>query len=263
MGNAGIGTPYWYEWEIGIIECLHMMTDASIESVTLQSSKFQSLDDVVIKYADGSIANIQVKHTDVNDSMTYSDLESDKMIKSWAAEWSKVKANYRIKSLRIVTNRKWGPRATNGKCSFSHFITEILSKLKRDPTYCGENDQERNAIEWFRKTINLNDDEIDEFIQIIEFKNQEDLAGLEVQIKDLLSKILGTDKQEVINTAIDRLRSSLEKWATSRREKPEITKEDIYNSLCEPHYRLPEYKLSPTQCQQLKRIWHLPRKKIK
>ena len=84
-----------------------------------------------------------------------------------------------------------------------------------------------------------------------------------MQIKDLLSKILGTDKQEVINTAIDRLRSSLEKWATSRREKPEITKEDIYNSLCEPHYRLPEYKLSPTQCQQLKRNWHLPRKKIK
>ena len=113
MGNAGIGTPYWYEWEIGIIECLHMMTDASIESVTLQSSKFQSLDDVVINYADGSIANIQVKHTDVNDSLTYSDLESDKMLKSWASEWSKVKANYKIKSLSIVTNRKWGPRTAN------------------------------------------------------------------------------------------------------------------------------------------------------
>ena len=125
MGNAGIGTPYWYEWEIGIIECLHMMTDASIESVTLQSSKFQSLDDVVINYADGSIANIQVKHTDVNDSLTYSDLESDKMLKSWASEWSKVKANYKIKSLSIVTNRKWGPRTANGKCSFSHFPRKI------------------------------------------------------------------------------------------------------------------------------------------
>lgn len=246
MGNAGIGTPYWYEWEIGIIECLHMMTDASIESVTLQSSKFQSLDDVVINYADGSIANIQVKHTDVNDSLTYSDLESDKMLKSWASEWSKVKANYKIKSLSIVTNRKWGPRTANGKFSFSHFITEILPKLKSDPTYYGNNTQERNAIEWFRKTINLNEDEIDEFIQIIQFKNQEDLAGLEVQIKYLLSNILGTDKEEVINTAIEKLRSSLEKWVTSRREKPEITKEDIYNSLCEPHYRLPEYKLSPT-----------------
>lgn len=132
------------------------------------------------------------------------------------------------------------------KMLFSHFITEILPKLKSDLTYYGNNTQERNAIEWFRKTINLNEDEIDEFIQIIQFKNQEDLAGLEMQIKYLLSNILGTDKEEVINTAIEKLRSSLEKWVTSRREKPEITKEDIYNSLCEPHYRLPEYKLSPT-----------------
>ena len=246
MGNAGIGTPYWYEWEIGIIECLHMMTDASIESVTLQSSKFQSLDDVVINYADGSIANIQVKHTDVNKSLTYSVLESDEMLKSWASEWNKVKTNYKIRTLSIVTNRKWGSYATNGKCSFSCFINRVLPKLKNDLSYCGENIQEKNAIEWFRRTINLNEDDTDEFIQIIEFKNQEDLAGLEVQIKDLLSNILGTDKEEVINTAIEKLRSSLEKWATSRREKPEITKEDIYNSLCEPHYRLPEYKLSPT-----------------
>ena len=246
MYNAGKGTPYWYEWEIGLIECLHMMTDASIESVTIQSSDFQSLDDVVINYADGSIANIQVKHTDVNDSLTYSDLESDKMLKSWASEWSKVKTNYKIRTLSIVTNRKWGSYATNGKCSFSCFINRVLPKLKNDLSYCGENIQEKNAIEWFRRTINLNEDDTDEFIQIIEFKNQEDLAGLEVQIKDLLSNILGTDKEEVINTAIEKLRSSLEKWATSRREKPEITKEDIYNSLCEPHYRLPEYKLSPT-----------------
>jgi CRP-like cAMP-binding protein len=75
----------------------------------------------------------------------------------------------------------------------------VLPKLKNDLSYCGENIQEKTAIEWFRRTVNLNDDATDEFIQIIEFKNQEDLAGLEVQIKDLLSKILGTDKEEVIN----------------------------------------------------------------
>lgn len=245
MGNAGIGTPYWYEWEIGIIECLHMMTDLSIESVTLQSSYFQSLDDVVIKYVDGSIANIQVKHTDANDTLTYSDLESDKMLKSWASEWNKVKTNYTIRSLSIVTNRKWGPKATNGKCSFSLFINQILPKLKSDLSYLGKNKQEKNAIEWFRKTINLNEDDTNEFIKIIEFKNQEDLAGLEVQIKDLLSAILGNNNADVIQTAIDRLRSNLEKWATSRRKKPEITKEDIYNVLCEPHERLPEYELYP------------------
>lgn len=245
MNNAGIGTPYWYEWEIGIIECLKMMTNTSIEAVTIQSNEFQSLDDVVVKYTDGSIANIQVKHTDANYTLTYSDLESDKMLKSWASEWNKVKANYTIRSLSIVTNRKWGPNATNGKCSFSYFINDVLPKLKNDLSYLGKNNQEKNAIEWFKKTINLTEDDTNEFIKIIDFKNQEDLAGLEEQIKDSLSKILGTDKPEVTKTAIDRLRSNLEKWATSRREKPEITKEDIYNVLCEPQDRLPQYELYP------------------
>lgn len=245
MSNAGIGTPYWYEWEIGIIECLHMMTDQSIESVTLQSRDFQSLDDVVIKYVDSSIVNIQVKHTDVNDTLTYSDLESDNMIKSWAREWNEVKSDYLIKSLRIVTNRKWGPNATNGKCSFAWFISIVLPKLKSDLSYWGENEEERKAIEWFRKTINLNEEGTNEFIKIIEFINQSDLCGLETQIKELLSKILGTDKSEVIGTAIDRLRSNLEKWATSRRNKSEITREDIYKVLCQPKDRLPEFELYP------------------
>lgn len=200
-------------------------------------------------YTDDSIKNIQVKHTDEDNNMTFSSLESSNnkpgMLETWAAEWNKFKTDYKIRSLSIVTNRKWGPNARDGKCSFSRFINNVLPRLKNDLSYCGENILEKNAIKWFRKTINLNENDTNEFIQIIDFKNQEDLAGLEVQIKDLLSKILGTDKLEVINTAIDRLRSSLEKWATSRREKPEITKEDIYRVLCDPHYILPEYKLSP------------------
>lgn len=64
MYNSGIGTPYWFEWEIGILECLNMLQDTSIESVILQSTDFQALDDVVVNYSDKSILNIQVKHTD-------------------------------------------------------------------------------------------------------------------------------------------------------------------------------------------------------
>ena len=40
MYNSGIGTPYWFEWEIGILECLNMLQDISIES-----TDFQALDD--------------------------------------------------------------------------------------------------------------------------------------------------------------------------------------------------------------------------
>lgn len=55
MYNSGIGTPYWFEWEIGILECLNMLQDTSIESVILQSTDFQALDDVVVNYSDKSI----------------------------------------------------------------------------------------------------------------------------------------------------------------------------------------------------------------
>ena len=37
MYIAGSGTPYWYEWEVGLLECLKMMTDSAIQSVVLQS----------------------------------------------------------------------------------------------------------------------------------------------------------------------------------------------------------------------------------
>lgn len=63
MYNSGIGTPYWFEWEIGILECLNMLQDTSIESVILQSTDFQALDDVVVNYSDKSLssANGRVK----------------------------------------------------------------------------------------------------------------------------------------------------------------------------------------------------------
>ena len=60
MYNSGIGTPYWFEWEIGILECLNMLQDTSIESVILQSTDFQALDDVVVNYSDKSILNIHL-----------------------------------------------------------------------------------------------------------------------------------------------------------------------------------------------------------
>lgn len=96
MYNSGIGTPYWFEWEIGILECLNMLQDTSIESVILQSTDFQALDDVVVNYSDKSILNIQVKHTDEDANFTYSFLASGKkpLLNELALEWKNNKDNY-------------------------------------------------------------------------------------------------------------------------------------------------------------------------
>lgn len=109
MYNSGIGTPYWFEWEIGILECLNMLQDTSIESVILQSTDFQALDDVVVNYSDKSILNIQVKHTDEDANFTYSFLASGKkpLLNELALEWKNNKDNYNFKGIQIVTNKKW------------------------------------------------------------------------------------------------------------------------------------------------------------
>ena len=245
MFNSGIGTPYWYEWEIGIIECLKMMTDFSIKSVTLQSSEFQSLDDVVIKYTDDSITNIQVKHTDISNNISYSSFEQKGMLRTWAEEWQKEKKKHSIKKVCIVTNRQWGPNAIGGKCSFSDFITKVLPKLKENPAYSGNNELEKNAIGWYKKTISLSDKDTIDFIKVLDFKNENDLSGLDSHIRYMLKNILSTDKVEAIDTCIDRLRSMLETWATSKRSKPDITREDIYKVLCNPTQVIPQYELYP------------------
>ena len=72
MNTAGIGSPYWYEWEIGLFKCLEMLQDEKISSVVFQSSQFSSLDDVVVKYTNGASLNIQAKHTDSENNFTFS-----------------------------------------------------------------------------------------------------------------------------------------------------------------------------------------------
>ena len=104
MCKAGMGTPYWYEWEIGLLKCLEMLYDENIRSVVFQDPRFSSIDDVVINYNDGSTLDIQVKHTDVDNNFTFSTLLSgdNPMLVKWAKDWEKNKANINIKSINLI-----------------------------------------------------------------------------------------------------------------------------------------------------------------
>ena len=149
MPDSGIETPYWYEMKIGLIECLKMMSDVTIESVTLQSSAFQSLDDVVIKYNNGKLKNIQVKHTENEKSyLNYSFLENE--LNKWASEWLRERTTYLIEKICITTNKPFGPNETGGRCSIADFVSKVLPKIKND-ILTGYNASEQSAIEWFKK----------------------------------------------------------------------------------------------------------------
>lgn len=247
MYKAGSGTPYWYEWEIGLLECLKMMTDTSVESVVLQSEDFQSLDDVVINYTDGSIVNIQVKHSDNNENFVYSTLTSGKtpMLDKWAKEWQREKSNYEIKEIRIVTNRQWGPMETEQKCSFECFVSNVLPRLQLDYDYTPNNENEINAVNWLKNQISYLGKDASDFVKILKFYQEKNLEDVEAQIKVRISKILGTDKIEAIENSTRSLLSKLSVWATSQRQEQEITREEIYKALCISSTDLPNYELYP------------------
>ena len=63
MSAAGIGTPYWYEWEIGLFKCVEMLWNKDIKSVIFQASEFDSIDDVVVNYNNGSTLNMKTIYT--------------------------------------------------------------------------------------------------------------------------------------------------------------------------------------------------------
>lgn len=247
MSIAGLGSPYWYEWEIGLLECLKMMRDVTIKSVVLQSSDFVSLDDVVVNYNDGSIINIQVKHTDCNENFTYSFLVSGKepMFVKWATEWRENKSNYSIREIRIVTNRKWGPAKSEGRCSFNDFVIKVFPNLKTNYNYAGKKPSQNLAIKWFKAQIDFLGDEASEFVKILSFVQEGDLESVNLKISEKVASILGTDRKEAVGNATKSLLAKLEIWSTSRRERQEIFREDIYEALCVSSTNLPRYELYP------------------
>lgn len=247
MSNSGIGTPYWYEWEIGIIECLRMLFDDNIISVVLQSSEFQKLDDVVVNYRDGSITNIQVKHTDVDDNFTYSFLSSgkDSLLAGLANEWQNKKDSYKIREIQLVTNKKWGSSRCDGKCSMKDFVTIVYPKLKEDFSYDGQNAYEKAAVAWFRKELSFLHEDAEAFVDVFSFRAEDDLDRTEEIIKQLLEKIIGISQESAIKNCLQKVLSELRIWSTSRRKKQEIKKEDVYRVLCSANADIPQYELLP------------------
>ena len=249
MYNSGIGTPYWFEWEIGILECLNMLQDTSIESVILQSTDFQALDDVVVNYSDKSILNIQVKHTDEDANFTYSFLASGKkpLMNALALEWKNNKDNYNFKGIQIVTNKKWGPQEIDGKCSMDDFISKVFPCLQDNYNYTSAKPNEQKAIEWYRENleINLDSNEAACFTKIFSFRKESCLADVEEKIRVKIGEILGTDNSDAIDFCLNSLLSKLNIWATSRREKQEITREKVYGALCYTEPDVPSYELCP------------------
>lgn len=67
VSQPGAGDPYWYEWFVGLDKVIDLLLpETNVESVTFQYPDLEGIDDIVVKFKDGTApCCYQVKHTRV------------------------------------------------------------------------------------------------------------------------------------------------------------------------------------------------------
>lgn len=127
------------------------------------------------------------------------------------------------------------------------FISKVFPCLQDNYNYTSAKPNEQKAIEWYRENleINLDSNEAACFTKIFSFRKESCLADVEEKIRVKIGEILGTDNSDAIDFCLNSLLSKLNIWATSRREKQEITRENVYGALCYTEPDVPSYELCP------------------
>ena len=251
--TAGTGTPYWYEWSVGLVYAVKMLNpDNQIKNVVFQSDESQCLDDVVVSYENGMTEYIQVKHTREDDKLSYSDMVEGELKKSYlykySSEWKKMeKRNAGKNKVVLFTNREMGKRkyTPDGEWQrppLASFWKHIKKQVNELSDYDDSEDVDVNKIivkkEWdeawkiWKEHMGaLNDKEQFLFLQNFDLiTDQEDLEGMIDIIADELQKIFGTTHERAVGLH-QKLCYQLMWWSTSICDKKEIEKEDVMQAL--------------------------------
>lgn len=248
--TAGMADPYWYEWSVGLLYALDMLIqDNNIKHVVFQTRKLQGLDDVVIHYNNDETDCIQIKHTRENASLTFSDMiqrsdESDSYVRHFCSDWKRAQ-KLGVKSCKAVlfTNRNIGSRKYTVNDSdggqyerpplekfWSHIRNELQSAVYISDIKMGE-EWETSWELWLSEMDVLNDQEKLSFLKNFEIKaNQEDLNQIIDNVALKISKYFKVSSRVAVQLHKS-LCYALMTWATSLRQREEVTKEDLLEAL--------------------------------
>lgn len=244
--DAGLGDAYWYEWLVGLRYVLDVLDPAeAATSVILQKSGEKGLDDVVVAFADGKTRYIQVKHTRIDDSLTFGDLvvasnSKDSLLKHMAAGWI---AAGKPAEVWLVTNRRPGKLVAKGvdaipRPPLDDFIPWLHAESERanslsDFKVRGDWNMAWNTL-WLPE-LNVLASEADKLAFLRAFRiqpSEPDQSGLHAQLLDRIRRRFQV-RTEIAERLLRNLYAALRKWATSNRGHSEaITKEAAYAELC-------------------------------
>lgn len=247
--SSGVGTPYFYEYELGLIECLNMLYDKEIDYVTFQDPRFQSLDDVVVS-RNGKLINIQIKHTSIDENMTFSffwgeNENSKSLLNSLMSDWYENCGKYEIDEIRIYSNKSYGVNNTKNYISFKYFVESLLPQIKNNYLFEGTTELEKNTIKELKRRLEINlGNKSSEFISLLSFYNTPPLDEVLALIKEKIISVIGVTDELCVDNAFNLLQSKLVYWTTNLRKDVKVCKEDVYSALKEDNYDY-EYSFSP------------------
>lgn len=244
--KAGEGSPYWYEWSVGLLYLVKMLNpDNNIRHVVLQSEDSQSLDDVVVTYENGIKEFIQVKHTREDDKLSYSDMleggTKESYLYKYSSEWKNtdIKNKVVLFTNREIGNRKRKPKNEWERPPLSLFWKSIKSQAEglleeyKNINDIVVDDKWQKAFSVWKEHMS----ELDENEQLLFIKNfdlvtgQDDLDKLVESIAKELQNTFRIQPDKAINLH-QKLCYKLIWWATCIGSKKEIEKEDVMQALC-------------------------------
>ena len=255
MPMPGAGDAYFYEWYVGLENVIKMLNpDSGIRCVIFQHDKYNTIDDVVVEYTNGTVQMCyQVKHnieTAASRSLTFgSMLESsgnkkclfEAMFQGWKQACT-ISSNTLIKPVlftnRIIHDRRSG-RNINGQAYSAYAVDQFVEKMQ-------------NVISETNAGANLvfTDDALEcqwmELCSVLDEVNPNDLAlflkefqirGNERSLKDLKRSLLSelcdafSCESSVALELFSRLLNGLTEWTATGRERREVTVEDVKSVL--------------------------------
>lgn len=256
MPTPGIADPYFYEWYVGIKYLIEMLNpDSGIKCVVFQHELYDTIDDVVVEYNNGSReVCYQVKHeieTSSKHNLTFGKLieedpksESRCLLDALFQGWKKASsASTKMITPVLYTNRKLGEnkpirKYNNKKYTFypiEEFFVKIKEELKNTTVYGGMLIQDENlSKQWGVLCHSINEtniNEIADFIKVFEIKGNE--PGLAEMEATLISSLMSTFScsEGLANELLGKIMYGLREWVTTKRETSRVTIEDVYSAI--------------------------------
>ncbi|WP_407309835.1 hypothetical protein [Desulfosporosinus sp. SB140] len=272
MPTPGIGDPYWFEWYVGLKHVIEMLNpDLGIECVIFQHPSYNTIDDVVVEYKDGTKKICyQVKHeiaTSIQHNLTFGKLlEKDKdnpsskcLLDAIFSGWIKA-SNTGERAIKpiLFTNRNLGTsragRTFNDHKYSAYPIDKFLSSLNQslegisDYTKLSFADDDLTT-QWKEMCNALcvtNAGDIVPFIKELSVQgNQLGLEDMEQSLISALAEAFSCSKG-MASELFGKLVFALRLWTTSRRSDERVTIEDIYSTLgTEEDINESQHRLAP------------------